>query len=120
MVDQTAEASQRNVQVAQQRVGYDYGAPAVESHYDDHHHDHHDPGYWKKKVVWKEGYKKIWKPAKKQIQKPAWKKVYKPVWIPTQREEWVPTKGEALRMCFESVYLNEKLLFDLSFCAMSS
>lgn len=95
--DQTAEPSQRNEQVAEQRVGFDYGATGgAEAVVDDHHHhheDHHDPGFWKKKVEWKEGWKKIWKPAKKLIQKPAWKKIWKPIWIPTTREEWVPTKG---------------------------
>lgn len=101
VVDQTAEASQRNnEQVAQQRVGYDYGPAVVDSHYDEHHHDHHDPGYWKKKVVWKEGWKKIWKPAKKLIKKPAWKKIWKPIWVPTTREEWVPTKGKFFNRTF--------------------
>lgn len=62
--DQTAEASQAsNKAVAQQRLdllGHLF-------HHDDHHDHHHvqiqhvhDPGYWKKKVVWKAAWKKIW------------------------------------------------------------
>lgn len=58
--DQTAAESQSTVQVAEQRIGYDYGASAVGSydlHEDHHHHEehHHDPGFWKKKVEWKLG-----------------------------------------------------------------
>lgn len=59
---------------------------------EDHHHHHHeeqpDPGFWKKKLIWKEGWKKIWKPSKKQIWKPDWKKIWKPIWVPTQIPVW--------------------------------
>jgi hypothetical protein len=84
---QTDESQVSNVQVAQQRVGdigynyapaveaaepqvgYEYPAPVAAEHQishevipDDHHHHHneHDPGFWKKKVTWKEGWKKYW------------------------------------------------------------
>lgn len=55
--DQTAAESQSTVQVAEQRIGYDYGTSAIAESYDDHHHhhEHHDPGYWKKRVEWKLG-----------------------------------------------------------------
>lgn len=63
--------------------GFDNIHSAVE------HHDHHEAGldhdlssgYWKKKLTWKEGWKKIWKPATKQIWKPAWKQIWKPKWV---------------------------------------
>lgn len=60
--DQTAESSQTsNKAVAQQRL--DFLGHLL--HHDHHEHQHvieheHDPGYWKKKVIWKEGWKKIW------------------------------------------------------------
>lgn len=82
VTDQQAEESQASsITIAQQRVGYDYSAPlnvpvvdpneaapvvaavdAHDHHHDDHHHHHedHDPGFWKKKVEWKEGWKKYW------------------------------------------------------------
>ncbi|EAT35287.1 AAEL012533-PA [Aedes aegypti] len=60
--------------------------PVIEEH---HHEEHHpDPGFWKKKLIWKEGWKKIWKPGKKQIWKPDWKKIWKPIWVPTQIPVW--------------------------------
>lgn len=69
--DQTAEASQSSSKaVVQQRIDL-FGHH--DQHHDhvvvDHHHHHedHDPGFWKKKLIWKEGWKKIWNPAKKQI-----------------------------------------------------
>lgn len=95
VTDQQAEESQASsVSIAQQRVGYDYTAPAavlpiedpnlaaplidvaaaldphahLHDHHDHHHHEHnphdvhdeHDPGFWKKRVDWKEGWKKYW------------------------------------------------------------
>lgn len=85
--DQTAEASQTSSKtVIQQRLDF-LGHGHADHHHDhivvDHHHHHEepDPGYWKKKLIWKEGWKKIWNPAKKQIWKPAWKKIYKPIWV---------------------------------------
>lgn len=61
VADQKAEESQvSSSQVAQQRIGHHgYGAPEL---IDDphHHHEEHDPGFWKKKVIWKEGWKKYW------------------------------------------------------------
>lgn len=58
---QTAESQVSSSQVAQQRIGdgYDYSAPLTDDH-DHHHHEAHDPGFWKKKVTWKEGWKKYW------------------------------------------------------------
>lgn len=64
--------------VAQQRIDLGLSDAVIhEHHVHEHieHHEHHDPGYWKKKVTWKEGWKKIWNPAKKQIWNPSWKKV---------------------------------------------
>jgi hypothetical protein len=54
--------------VAAEQVGYPYPAPAIAEHQishevihdDHHHHNEHDPGFWKKKVTWKEGWKKYW------------------------------------------------------------
>lgn len=64
--DQTAEASQAsNKAVAQQRLDL-LGHLFHHDHHDHHEHHHvqlqhvHDPGYWKKKVVWKSAWKKIW------------------------------------------------------------
>jgi hypothetical protein len=105
--DQVAAESQvANTQIAQQRIG-DLGLLADHFHGHDHEHEHHheehDPGFWKKKVIWKEGWKKTWvslqsvtdkimlynkfefdlqKAGKKQIWKPDWKKIWKPVWVP--------------------------------------
>lgn len=51
------------------QAGFDYAASAAplidDHHHHDHldhhhHHDEHDPGFWKKKVTWKEGWKKYW------------------------------------------------------------
>jgi len=87
---QTAESqvSNNNNAVAEKRIGHglglglgldiaDIGGHDIHEHIHEHHehHEHHDPGYWKKKVTWKEGWKKIWNPAKKQIWNPSWKKV---------------------------------------------
>lgn len=84
---QTAESQVSQGQaVAQQRIGHGFGLgldvgisehDIHEHHIHEHHehHEHHDQGYWKKKVTWKEGWKKIWNPAKKQIWNPSWKKV---------------------------------------------
>lgn len=56
VVDQQAAESQvSSIAVAQQRFGHEYGAPTL-----DVHHEEHDPGFWKKKVTWKEGWKKYW------------------------------------------------------------
>lgn len=63
---ETAELQISSSQIAQQRIG-DLGLLA-DSFQDDHHHDHdhehhhheHDEGYWKKRVEWKEGWKKTW------------------------------------------------------------
>lgn len=105
---QTSESQVSSSQVAQQRLfdkGYDYHEPVI---VDDphHHHEEHDPGFWKKKVTWKEGWKKYWvsegllyierncndlflqKPGKKQIWKPDIKKIWKPVWVPIQVPVW--------------------------------
>ncbi|CAB0032549.1 unnamed protein product [Trichogramma brassicae] len=73
---------------------------------DDHHHhdDHHDKGYWKKKLIWKPGWKKIWKPAKKQIWKPAWKKIYKPEWIPTKKAIWKDIQVPAWKKVWKPVW----------------
>lgn len=79
VTDQQAEESQAaSVTIAQQRVGYDYAAPisvvpvadphvavplvaAADAHdHHHHHHEEHDPGFWKKRVDWKEGWKKYW------------------------------------------------------------
>lgn len=89
-VDQQAEESQVSSSlVAQQRVGHDYGAlPLIDDPHHHHHHEEHDPGFWKKKVTWKEGWKKYWKPGKKQIWKPDVKKIYKPVWVATEIPVW--------------------------------
>lgn len=58
---QTAESQVSSSQVAQQRIGsYDYSAPLIDDHDHHHHHEEHDPGFWKKKVTWKEGWKKYW------------------------------------------------------------
>lgn len=100
---------------AQKRIGYDYPAPAdpvsfgepvgaaplieelhqpqplpvIDDIHEHHvHEEHPDPGFWKKKLIWKEGWKKIWKPGKKQIWKPDWKKIWKPIWVPTQIPVW--------------------------------
>lgn len=86
--DQKAEASQTSSKVvAQQRL--DFLGHLLHHEPKHEHHVHiehdHDPGYWKKKVVWKEGWKKIWKPAKKEILKPAWKKIWTPIWVQTER-----------------------------------
>lgn len=83
-VDQQADESQTSsVSIAQQRVGYDYQPPSalavapltpavyqpptaplasLDAHHDPHHHHHeeHDLGFWKKKVIWKDGWKKYW------------------------------------------------------------
>ncbi|ALC45242.1 maker787, partial [Drosophila busckii] len=71
---------------AEQRIDHDFGL-GLESEHEvhEHHvqHEHHE-GYWKKKVTWKEGWKKIWKPAKKQIWVPSYKKIYKPHWVKVQ------------------------------------
>jgi len=85
VVDQQPAASQVDSKsVAQQRIdlGLGLGDDLIHDHHHEHiiehhehHHEHHDPGYWKKKVTWKEGWKKIWNPAKKQIWNPSWKKV---------------------------------------------
>lgn len=90
VTDQQADESQTSsVHVAQQRIG-DLGLLGL-GHDLHHHHDHehvheeHDPGFWKKKVVWKEGWKKGWKAGKKQIWKPDWKKIWKPIWVPTRK-----------------------------------
>lgn len=61
--DQTAESSQTsNKAVAQQRL--DFFKNLLHHDHQEHHHvvvEHdHDPGFWKKKVIWKEGWKKIW------------------------------------------------------------
>lgn len=83
---QAAESQVSGKSVAQQRIGDGFGLgldigigehEVHEHHIHEHHehHEHHDPGYWKKKVEWKEGWKKIWNPAKKQIWNPSWKKV---------------------------------------------
>lgn len=109
VVDQQADESQTSsVQVAQQRigdVGYNYDPPVIvaepqlaipeDHHHHEHHEEQHDPGFWKKKVTWKEGWKKYWvsfetsfvaerlanvewfqKPGKKQVWKADWKKIY--------------------------------------------
>jgi hypothetical protein len=55
---QAAESQVSNVHVAEQRIGHDYGASLLDVHH--HHHEEHDPGFWKKKVTWKEGWKKYW------------------------------------------------------------
>lgn len=80
---QTAESQASGQAVAQQRIGHGFGLGLdvgisehdIHEHHIHEHHEHHDPGYWKKKVTWKEGWKKIWNPAKKQIWNPSWKKV---------------------------------------------
>lgn len=66
--DQTAEASQAsNKAVAQQRLDFLGHLFHHDDHHDHHEHHHvqlqhvHDPGYWKKKVVWKAGWKQICK-----------------------------------------------------------
>lgn len=66
VTDQEAAESQvGNAQVAQQRTGYDYTPPLLpEIEHHDHHHEEHDPGFWKKKLIWKEGWKKTWKEGK--------------------------------------------------------
>lgn len=88
VLDQQAEESQSQIQVPEQRIGYD--EIVHEDHHDhhEHHHEEHDPGYWKKKLTWKEGWKKVWKPAKKQVWKSAWKKIWKPVWKEIQVPAW--------------------------------
>lgn len=95
VVDQQAEESQvSSSQVAQQRIGHHYGElPLISDHdhhyhHDHHHHEEHDAGFWKKKVEWKEGWKKYWKAGKKQIWKPDWKKIWKPIWVPVQLPVW--------------------------------
>lgn len=62
VVDQQAAESQvSSIAVAQQRFGHEYGAPLPDLHHEEHpHHEEHDPGFWKKKVTWKEGWKKYW------------------------------------------------------------
>lgn len=81
VVDQQPAASQVDSKsVAQQRIDLGgLGDSLFHEHHIhehvEHHEHHHDPGYWKKKVTWKEGWKKIWNPAKKQIWNPSWKKV---------------------------------------------
>lgn len=88
---QAAESQVSNVQVAQQRVGTEYLPPVdhhVDHHHDHHHHEEHDPGFWKKTLKWKEGWKKIWKPGKKQIWRTEYKKIWKPIWVPTQVPGW--------------------------------
>lgn len=54
--DQTAESSHKTEAVAQQRLDF-FGHG--QGHHDVHQHTHvvheHDPGYWKKKLIWKEG-----------------------------------------------------------------
>lgn len=58
---QTAESQVSSSQVAQQKIGLDYDTSIIDDpHHHDHHHDEHDPGFWKKKVIWKEGWKKYW------------------------------------------------------------
>lgn len=80
VTDQQADESQASsVHIAQQRIG---DLSLLHDHHHDHHehiHEDHDPGFWKKKVIWKEGWKKVWKAGKKQIWKPDWKKIWKPV-----------------------------------------
>ncbi|XP_050743387.1 uncharacterized protein LOC108036234 isoform X2 [Drosophila biarmipes] len=104
VVDQQPAASQVDSKsVAQQRIdlGLGLGDALIHDHHEhhehiiehhEHHHEHHDPGYWKKKVTWKEGWKKIWNPAKKQIWNPSWKKIWKPakkqIWVPEKKLEW--------------------------------
>lgn len=91
VVDQQADESQvSSSQIAQQRFGYDYSASLEHDHLHEHHdhHEHHDPGFWKKKVTWKEGWKKYWKEGKKQIWKTSFKKIWKPVWVPIQVPVW--------------------------------
>ena len=59
---ETAESQVSNSQIAQQRIG-DLGLVVDDHehlHHDHHHHEEHDPGFWKKKVIWKEGWKKYW------------------------------------------------------------
>ncbi|XP_017487261.1 PREDICTED: lysine-specific demethylase 7A-like, partial [Rhagoletis zephyria] len=55
---QTAESQASSVTVAQQRIGWDHDAHhevhEVHDHHHEHHEHHHDPGFWKKKVTWKE------------------------------------------------------------------
>lgn len=61
VVDQQAAESQvSSAHIAQQRIGHEYGAPPVLDDPHHHHHEEHDPGFWKKKVTWKEGWKKYW------------------------------------------------------------
>jgi hypothetical protein len=64
VTDQEAAESQSRIQVAQQKVGYDYTPVDLKDHHsheylDEHDHGHHhhepDPGFWKKKLIWKEG-----------------------------------------------------------------
>lgn len=57
---QTAESQVSSSQVAQQKIGLDYDTSIIDDPHHDHHHDEHDPGFWKKKVIWKEGWKKYW------------------------------------------------------------
>lgn len=61
VADQQAADSQVSSQIAQQRIDPSYGeASIIDDHHHDHHHEEHDPGFWKKKVTWKEGWKKYW------------------------------------------------------------
>ncbi|XP_061398117.1 uncharacterized protein LOC133333819 [Musca vetustissima] len=95
--DQQTSESQIS-QVAQQRIDLD------EEYHHHHHEHHHDPGYWKKKVTWKEGWKKIWKPAKKQIWIPQWKQIWKPVWVPVKVPAWKEVKVPAWKQIWKPVW----------------
>lgn len=106
IIDQQAAESQvSNVQVAQQKVGTEYLPPDHgEHHHDHHHHEEHDPGFWKKTLKWKEGWKKIWKPGKKQIWRTEKKQIWKPIWVPTSRPGWKEIQVMR-RIYFESGHL---------------
>ena len=72
---QTSESQSDSKVVAQRRIGFGFDEhhdihEEIHHHHEEiHHHEHHDPGFWKKRVTWKEGWKKIWKTAQKQIVK---------------------------------------------------
>lgn len=131
LIEQNQQVRQQQLEpnqqaAAQKRIGYDYPAPSHDLvnpfqdrddlhsrgdhheviHHDDHH-EHHDPGYWKKKLIWKPGWKKTWKKAKKEIWKTSFKLIWKPIWVPIKTREWKDIWLPDVKKIWRPVWISE-------------